>query len=76
MTEKIKVPFSLKYMILHSDEKLKNLQRELLENFSIANEETMKLLNISPEDGWILDASSMHYVRQTETKVEDAPISE
>jgi hypothetical protein len=62
MPSVINVPKSLVYMITAYNDKLQNLQKEFLNDIQEANAETMKMLNLNPEDGWRLDLETFTYI--------------
>ncbi len=66
----IPVPIALKELILTNNMLLKQYQAELTSKVISANEEMMKILGITPADGWKLDVDTMSYVKEKST---DAP---
>ena len=72
-------PLALKQMVDLSNEKLKLLQNELVQNITDASEELMQLMQLNPNDGWRLDLHSMKFIKvptPSEDTIIDAPISE
>lgn len=68
--QSIPVPLAIKELILSNNLLLTKYQQELSTKVVTANTEMMRLLGLSPEDGWRLDMDRMMYVKPAETQTE------
>jgi hypothetical protein len=67
MNEEIKsipVPLVMRELINSNNMLLSNFQQELTNRVVAANQEMMKMLGISTEDGWELNAQTMTYIKK------------
>jgi hypothetical protein len=71
-TPTIPVPLALRHLIEHTNKLLQNYQYDLSQKVLSANEEMMRILNLSPDDGWRLDTDKFEYVQMKN----DTPVSE
>lgn len=63
----IPIPLALKELILSNNELLKQYQYELTNKVLLANDEIMRMLGLSPEDGWKIDMNTFTYVKVENT---------
>jgi hypothetical protein len=71
-TPTVPVPLALRHLIEHTNQLLQNYQHELSEKVLSANEEMMRMLHLSPQDGWRLNTDTFEYVQVQN----DTPVSE
>ena len=77
MNEEVKsipVPLAMRELINSNNMLLSNFQQELTNRVISANQEMMKMLGISVEDGWELNAQTMTYVKK-EMQFGDLPVN-
>ena len=77
MNEEVKsipVPLVMRELINSNNMLLSNFQQELTNKVVAANQEMMKMLGISAEDGWELNAQTMTYVKK-EQQFGDLPVN-
>lgn len=63
----IPIPLALKELILSNNELLKQYQYELTNKVLLANDEMMRMLGLSSEDGWKIDMNTFTYVKVENT---------
>lgn len=61
--QRIPVTETLRNLIAFINLELQQKQNELLQLLTASSVEQMKLLGISPEDGWRLDYENLEYVK-------------
>ena len=70
MAQTVPLPLALRHLIESNNQLLKIHQADLTAKVMQANEETMRMLNLDPREGWRLDLDSLAYVKVENT---DAP---
>ena len=67
MTQMVPLPLALRHLIESNNQLLKIHQADLTAKVMQANEETMRILNLDPREGWRLDLDSLAYVKVENT---------
>ena len=63
----VPLPLALRHLIESNNQLLKIHQADLTAKVMQANEETMRILNLDPREGWRLDLDSLAYVKVENT---------
>lgn len=67
MAQTVPLPLALRHLIESNNQLLKIHQADLTAKVMQANEETMRMLNLDPREGWRLDLDSLMYVKVENT---------
>lgn len=73
MTPTVPVTVALRFLIESNNQLLKSYQQELSAQVVAANRESMQLLGLNPDEGWVLDMNTFTYVKKD---TDAAPVSE
>ena len=70
------VPLALQQLVRSNNTLLKTYQKQLMDELEEANIQMMRILQLNPDAGWLLDMERMVYTRTVEEESNtDAPVT-